>query len=142
MEHQEIGIATNLVLRGSSCCSQVLPPSAVTHDPDARGDIHLVGVQGINHGSAVHIVVHPRDHPEGAPIVGFQEATLLDADKHGMRVMGWNDVLRVRDVGRRRETPLTYPPTAGPGVPSSYVRDRRLEQMRRFHSGINARTSS
>ena len=48
---------------------------------DARGDIHLVGVQGIHHSAAGHCRPHPRDYPEGAPIVcAFQEATLLDAD--------------------------------------------------------------
>jgi hypothetical protein len=93
----------------------------------------------------VHIVVHPRDHPEGAPIVGaLQKATLLDANKQGVRVLGVKrDVLRVRDMGRCRETPSghihrpqgrEFRPVAAEIV--------AIEQMRRLRSGINARAAS
>ena len=105
MQHQEVGIATDFVLQVRPLLPGLATISSDIHS-DARGDIHLVGIQGIDH-SAVHIVVHPRNHPEGASIVrAFQKATLLDADKQGVRVLGVEvDVLRVGDVGRRREPP-------------------------------------
>ena len=58
----------------------------------------------------MHVVVHAVDHLEGASgIRALQQATLLDADKQGIGVMGVKrDVLGMGNVGRGREAPVGH----------------------------------
>ena len=105
MEHQEIGIAADLVLQVGPLLPRLAAVAAHV-DPDARRDVHLVGVQRIDH-RAVHVVVHPRDHLERVPrIRALQEAALLHPDEQGVGILRMKgDVLRVGDVGRGGESP-------------------------------------
>src|SRR5919109_438566 len=105
MEHQEVGIAADLVFQVGALLPRLSTIGGHVH-PDSGRDIDLVGVQWVDH-DAVHVVVHPWDDLEGASSIGaLQEATLLYADKQGMRVV-WveSDMLGMGDIWRSRESP-------------------------------------
>src|SRR5215831_10398214 len=105
MENQEVGIAADLVLQVGALLPHFSTIGGHVH-PDSGRNIDLVGVQWIDH-SAVHVIVHPWDDPEGASSIGaLQQTTLLYADKQGARVMWVEiDMLGMGDIWRGRESP-------------------------------------
>jgi len=108
MQHQEVRIATDLVLQVGPLLPRCATIGGRIHT-DPRRDVHLIGIQWIDHG-AVHIVIHPWDHLEGASsIYALQEATLFDTNKHSVGVRGVEiDVLSMGNMGRSRETPVRH----------------------------------
>ena len=106
--HQEVGIAADLVLQIGPLLPRRAAIGGRVH-ADPRRDVDLVGMQRIDHG-AVHVVIHARDHLEGvASVRALQEATLFDADKHRVGVLGVEiDVLGMGDMRRSRKTPARH----------------------------------
>jgi hypothetical protein len=140
MVHEEVGIAADRVVLIRPLLPGLAPVGGHVH-ADARGDIHRVGVPGIDH-RAVHVVVHPRDHVKRPPRVrALQEAALLDAHEQGLRVVGVDgDVLGVGHVRWGRETPvggLARPQPGQLGPVAAQVVAR--EQVRRLRPGKDPR---
>src|SRR5438093_659492 len=86
MENQEIGIAADLVSEVGPLLPRLAAVAAHVH-PDTGRDVDAIGIQRIDQ-RAVHVVVHPRDHPEGLSGVGaLQEAALLHTDEQRVGVV-------------------------------------------------------
>jgi hypothetical protein len=108
MQHQEVRIAADLVLQVGPLLPRCATIGGGVH-PDPRRDVHLIGMQWIDHG-AVHVVIHPWNHLEGASGVrALQEATLFDPDKYRVGVLGVEiDVFGMGDMGRSRKAPARH----------------------------------
>ena len=139
MEHQEIGIAADLVLEVGPLLPRGAAIAAHVH-PDARRDVDPVGVQWIDH-RAVDVIVHPGDHAKRLAGVGaLQEPTLLDTDEQRRGVERMEvDVLGVRDIRRGRKAPTRRVNRAkrrelGPAAPEVVA----AEQMRGLRAGEDA----
>jgi hypothetical protein len=105
MEHEQIGIAADLVLEIGPLLPRPAAIAAHVH-ADAGRDVDAVRIQRIDH-RAVDVVVHARDDAKRLARVGaLQEAALLDADEQRVVIVRVEvDVLGVGDVRRRREAP-------------------------------------
>ena len=143
MQHQEVGIATDLVLQVSPLLPGLATISSDVH-PDTRGDIHLVGFRGLITVRCTSSSIPGITRKVRPSSVLFKRPPCSMPTNRVCGSWGWNvDVLRVCDVGRRRETPpghihrpqgREFRPVAAEIV--------AIEQMRRFRAGINARASA